>query len=268
MEIGAEKEIKRKQLEVEALKITSSHTHASSDRSLSLHTLSNHKGFDVSKNISLVPAFCEAEVDLYFSAFKRIASGFHWPRDMWPVLLKCKLVGKAQEVVSSLSLEDSLQYDVVKEAIFRAYELLPEADRQKFRNHRTSGGQNFVEFVREKNLPLYLDKWCAAIDVKTDFEALRQLIILEDFKGSLPEKVVLFLNEQTVSTSRAAVFSDGFVLTHKNVFSSSPRSDRPSTSRPTRAESNHLPLEKARGPLLSQNDSSECFYCHKRGLHS
>lgn len=238
--------------------------HASSDRSPSLHTLSNHQGFDVSKSISLVPAFREAEVDSYFSAFERIASAFHWPRDMWPVLLQCKLVGKAQEVVSALSLEDSLQYDVVKEAIVHAYELVPEAYMQKFRNHRKSGGQTFVEFAREKiNL---FDKWCAAIDVKTDFEALRQLIILEDFKGFLPKKVVMFLNEQKVSTlSRAAVLADGFVLTHKNVFSSSPHSDRPSTSRPTRAESNHLPLEKARGPLLSQNNSSECFYCHKRG---
>lgn len=33
------------------------------------------------------------------------------------ILLQCKLVGKAQEVVSSLSLEESLQNDVLKEAI-------------------------------------------------------------------------------------------------------------------------------------------------------
>lgn len=47
---------------------------------------------------------------------------------MWPLLLQCKLVGKAQEVVSALSLEDSLQYDV-KEASFCAYELILEAYR-------------------------------------------------------------------------------------------------------------------------------------------
>lgn len=43
---------------------------------------------------------------------------------MWPILLQCKLVGKAQEVVSSLSLEESLCYEVMKEAILRAYELV------------------------------------------------------------------------------------------------------------------------------------------------
>ncbi len=45
------------------------------------------------------------------------------------MLLQCKLTGKAQEVCTSLSLEDSLNYDMVKAAIFRTYELVPEAYR-------------------------------------------------------------------------------------------------------------------------------------------
>ncbi len=44
-------------------------------------------------------------------------------------------MGKAQEVCAVLSLEDSLNYDVVKTAILRAYELVPEAYRQRFRNY-------------------------------------------------------------------------------------------------------------------------------------
>lgn len=168
----------------------------------------------MSKNVSLEPALCEAEVDSYVSAFERIASALNWPRDIWPVLLQCRLVEKAQEVVSSLSLEDGLQY-VVKEAILRAYELVPEACRQKFRGHRKSGGQTF-EFTREKgNL---FDKWCVVNGVRNDFGSLHQLVLLEDFKGSLQEKVVMFLNEQKVSMlSRAAVLVDEFVFTHKNL---------------------------------------------------
>ncbi|TWW74537.1 hypothetical protein D4764_14G0005400 [Takifugu flavidus] len=82
---------------------------ASSEGSTSLHARSHQQGFDVSKNVSLVPAFREAEVDSYFSAFERIASALNWPRDMWPVLLQCKLVGKAQEIFrfSSPSAEPS-----------------------------------------------------------------------------------------------------------------------------------------------------------------
>lgn len=70
-----------------------------------------------------------------------------------------------------------------EESIFRAYELVPEAYQQKFRNHKKSNGQTYVEFAREK--AVLFDKWCTASEVKKDFEALRQLILLEDFKNLL-----------------------------------------------------------------------------------
>lgn len=264
LEIEADKEVRLKQLEVEALKISSSHSLNMSDRSTPFQTVAGKQSFDVSKNISLVPAFREAEVDSYFSAFERIASALDWPRDMWPILLQCTLIGKAQEVVSALSLQDSLQYDSLKEAILRAYELVPEAYRQKFRNHRKSNDQTFVEFAREKGT--LFDKWCAASDVKNDFESLRQLVLLEEFKGSLPDKVVMFLNEQKVSSiSKAAVLADEFVLTHKNVFVSAPRSDRTFVSRSTRPGSGHSASEQAKGPWSHTQENRECFYCHKKG---
>ncbi|CAM4523472.1 unnamed protein product [Leuciscus chuanchicus] len=45
----------------------------------------------------------------------------------------CKLSGKAQEACSSLSVQDSLSYKKVKNAILQVYELVPEAYRQRFR---------------------------------------------------------------------------------------------------------------------------------------
>ena len=114
-------------------------------------------------------------------------------------------------------LETSLKYSDVKESILRAYELVPEAYRQKFRNHKKSTGQTFVAFAREKGV--LFDKWCSANEIKNSFESLRQLMLLEDFKSALPERMMMFLNEQKVSSlSKAAVLADEFVLTHKNVF--------------------------------------------------
>ena len=126
MEIEAEKEVQLRRLELEVASAEHSTPHRPGDRG----------AFDVSKHISLVPPFREAEVDSYFSAFERIASSLRWPNDVWPLLLQCKLTGKAQEVLAALSLEDGLRYDVVKNTVLRAYELVPEAYRQKFRNHR------------------------------------------------------------------------------------------------------------------------------------
>lgn len=82
---------------------------------------------DISKHIPLVPMFRETEVDSYFSAFERIASALKWPTEVWPLLLQCKIHGKAQDAVASLSMEESLSYEHVKNAILRAYELVQEA---------------------------------------------------------------------------------------------------------------------------------------------
>ncbi len=63
---------------------------------------------DISRQIRLVPIFRETEIDSYFSAFERIATALHWPREIWSLLLQCRLTGKAQEVSAALSIEDSL----------------------------------------------------------------------------------------------------------------------------------------------------------------
>ncbi len=166
----------------------------------------------MSKHIVLVPQFRETEVDSHFSAFECITTSLHWPKEVWCLLLQCRLFGKAQEVCSTLLLEESLKYESVKSAILRAYELVPEVYRELFRKHKKSPTQTFVEFVREKGV--LFDKWCNASKA-SDFDTLRELILLEEFKGCLSEHVVVYLNEQKVTTlSQAAVLCHAMLLCH------------------------------------------------------
>lgn len=92
----------------------------------------NIQEFDVCKYIKLVPPFHESEVDAYFVAFERIAGKLRWPNDMWALLLQCSLTGKAQEICTSLPIEQSLDYEVVKTAVLRAYELVPRRIAKSF----------------------------------------------------------------------------------------------------------------------------------------
>ncbi len=107
--------------------------------------------FDASRFIKLVPPFREAEVDAYFIAFEHVAGKLRWPKDMWVLLLQCNITGKAQEVCAALPVDQSLDYDIVKAAVLRAYELVTEAYRQKFRSQSKSFKQTCVEFAREKS---------------------------------------------------------------------------------------------------------------------
>lgn len=172
--------------------------------------------FDPSKYIKLVPPFRESEADAYFIAFERIAAKLNWPKDMWGLMLQCSLVGKAQEVCSALPIEESLNYDLVKAAVLRVYELVPEAYRQKFRNYTKSAKQTFVQFARDKRA--LLEKWCAASKTTT-FEQFQELILLEDFKNCFSDNLVIYLNEQKVkSLSEAAVLADEYILTQDCIF--------------------------------------------------
>lgn len=166
----------------------------------------------VNKHITLVPTFREAEVDTYFSVLEHIPTALNWTCDVWSLSLQCKLVGKAQKVCSALPLQQGLDYYSVKAAILLAYELVPEAYRQRFRGARKQPTQTYVEFAREKEM--LFDKWCTACK-STDFAPLHESMLLEEFKNCMPDRVVLHLNECKVTAlSESAVLADEFTLTH------------------------------------------------------
>ena len=108
--------------------------------------------FDITKHIRLVPPFQEKEVDKYFLHFEKVAENLKWPKENWTLLLQSVVIGKAREICTQLSLEQSSDYDKVKELILKAYGLVPEAYRQKFRSCRKENDQTHVEFARTKDL--------------------------------------------------------------------------------------------------------------------
>ncbi|KAL0174042.1 hypothetical protein M9458_030010, partial [Cirrhinus mrigala] len=53
----------------------------------------------------------------------------NWPMSIRIVMLQTVITGKAQEAYAALTMEDRKDYDKVKVAILKAYELVPEAYR-------------------------------------------------------------------------------------------------------------------------------------------
>ena len=169
--------------------------------------------FDPARNIRLVPPFQEKEVDKYFAHFEKVADSLNWPKESWVLLLQSVLVGKAQEIYGSLSVEQSSNYEHVKEAILKAYELaiVPEAYRQKFRNYLKYDSKTHVEFAREKeNL---FNRWCHSKEIGQDFKKLKQMVLLEEFKD---KAIRSHLDEQKVEElEKTAIMADEYALTHK-----------------------------------------------------
>ena len=179
---------------------------------------SNHpigQSFDVIKNFQAVPSFQEDDVDMFFLHFKKLATNLNWPKDHWTILLQKAFVGKAREIFAQLSVEQSQKYEYVKDVVLRGYQLNPEAYRQKFRNCQRDISQTFVEFARVKEQ--LIDRWCHSKKVNKDFEKLRQLILIEEFKRRIPFHMKTFIDEKQVENlQQAADLADEYFLTHGN----------------------------------------------------
>ena len=233
--------------------------------------------FDVTKHIRLVPPFQEKEVDKYFLHFEKVAENLKWPKEHWTLLLQSVIIGKARQIYTQLTVEQSSSYDTVKELILKAYELVPEAYRQKFRNCKKENEQTHVEFARTKEQ--LFDRWCSSKKIGSNHEKLRQLMLVEEFKRCINSDIKSFLDEKQVETLEAAArLADDYALTHKVSFiNKSNPSRRPffphsgskhSPSNPPGSHSQTItPKPKPSGENKDQNPLSQpiCNYCKRTG---
>ena len=277
-----ELEAQQRKEELEAQKEERALKHEREMRALELnarriaHEESIATKFDLGKNVRLVPPFNELEVDKYFQHFERVAQNLKWPIDQWPLLLQSVLRGKAQEAYTALPISECVDYNSVKNAILKAYELVPEAYRQKFRNYRKQESQTHVEFAHEKEV--YFDRWCNSREVGTDFEKLRQVILIEEFKRCVRDDIKTYLDEQKVENlAKAAAYADDYALTHKSTFNKNKSFGPAKRSYPEIGKkSENVAPEKSsdKGQTSNQTMSKDrkprsfapvCHYCKKPG---
>ena len=152
IKIQARMEVQRNRMEQEKARIEQEMRLREVDLTISRREGSHHS-FEVTKQARLVPKFEEANVDEFFAHFERSALNLGWPRECWSILLQTVLTGKAQRAYATLPTENCADYDLVKAAVLKSFELVPEAYRQRFRTQRrkkTSLMWNFCEKRRTR----------------------------------------------------------------------------------------------------------------------
>lgn len=75
----------------------------------------------------------EKDVETFFCMFECVTDSRSWPDEERTLMLQCVFTGKSQEAYTALSSEDCKDYNVVKAAVLKAHELVPEVYRQCFR---------------------------------------------------------------------------------------------------------------------------------------
>ena len=161
-------------------------------------------------NTNVLPHFDEEDPENFFSQFEKIA--YHWPKEMWPILVQTHFKGKAREAFANLDAAASKEYERVKEAVLLAYELNAEAYRQKFRQSRMDSKMNYVEFASLKTKEF--GKWVAAAKIES-YEDLVETVLVEEFLGKIPLEVRQYLSDKSGTLTKLAQMADTFALTKK-----------------------------------------------------
>ena len=87
---------------------------------------------------------------------------------------------------------------------------VPEAYRQRFRSWEKRDQQTHVEFVQD--ILTHFSRWCSASSVES-YDDLCDLIVLEQFKTSLPAQLATYITEKKVTTAAAAaVLADVYMF--------------------------------------------------------
>ena len=129
----------------------------------------------------------------------------------------------------------------------KAYELVPEAYRQKFRDCRKEHDQTHVEFARTKEQ--LFDRWCSSKKVGSDHAKLRQLMLVEEFKRCINSDVKAFLNEREIENlETAARLADDYALNHKASFVNKPYPRKPYNPQSKQITPQSKPYSPQSGP--------------------
>ncbi len=154
----------------------------------------------------------------------------------------------------------------MKAVVLKAYERVPEFYKQQFRTWKKSEKQSHLEFARD--LQMHFSRWCSAVDV-SDFEGLCNLIVLEQLKNSVPNRVAVYVGEQKAQTATtAAMLADDYVLTHRDIFNQykyQSSYNAPSTNMSDVVVHQNKGFQSENISNGSRDSDRFCHYCHKRG---
>ena len=105
----------------------------------------DRNGFDLAKQVRLVPKFVEANIHEYFPHFEITATNMKWSRESWAMLSQEK-----HKKHTPHCQQKTVQIPTQSTRLLQSFELIPDAYRQKFRTQRKNKKQSFMEFVKEK----------------------------------------------------------------------------------------------------------------------
>ena len=147
----------------------------------------------VTQNITIhrpkLPKFEEDkdDMDTYLQRFERFAKMQKWKPEEWVVSLSPLLTGKGLEVYTSMPDTDVDNYDQLKLALLKRYQLTEEGFRKRFRESKSEKGETVYQFVAR--LSRYFRRWVELSGITKTYDGLQDFMVREQYLSTLWTKL-------------------------------------------------------------------------------
>ena len=198
-------------------------------------------------------------MDTFIEIFKRFAESQGWNRDEWAVCLSPLMTGKGLQVFSSMPSDEALQYDVLKKALLKRYEMTEEGFRNKFRHTKPEQGETAHQFVAR--LQRYFNRWADMSGCVKEYKDLANLLIREQFVNTCSAEMALFLRERVPKNiSEMVKLAEHYLEAH----GMSLQECQKQTKKPSGHHQKSKDSSKTK-PKETDKHESRCYVCHKQG---
>ena len=155
------------------------------------------------------------KMDSYLSRFEKYATA---NKNVWAAYLSALLKGHALDVYDRLSTEDAAEYDKLKDALLKDFDMTERGFRKKFRYSRPERSETFIQF--SSRLCSYLNKWLTMAKVEKSFEAVCGFMARDQFLEACSRELLVHLKPKAFENLDAmAKEADLFAEARGGVFS-------------------------------------------------
>ena len=143
-----------------------------------------------------LPYFEESKdkMDSYLSRFEKYATVNKWDKNVWAAYLSTLLKGRALDVYDRLPTEDAADYNKVKNALSKNFDMSERGFRKKFRYSRPERSETFIQF--SSRLCSCLNKWLTMAKVEKSFEAVCDVMAPDQFLEACSRELFVHLKQK------------------------------------------------------------------------
>ena len=149
------------------------------------------------------------EIDSYLRRFERYAIAQKWSPDIWATNLSALLKGNALDVYALMPADKALDYEALKTALLKRYDLTEDGFKKRFRACRPMVGETFAQY--SVRLDSYFQRWLEMAKIDKTYDSLYDLMVRDQFIHVCSKDLSLFLKERIPdSLDKMALLADQY----------------------------------------------------------